>query len=380
MSGNGPVARDLVAQAGSLRTLLVVGDRRVADMATARADAVDAAPAGSVSRALREDLTSGSAVREKSGSSDLSKRKPEMMEEYDTGCNLEVTFTREGETTAEIEKSTQVRASVRRCRRRTEPLALQEPTLSWHEDLNVKPEELAGVKKLFEVLLQIEVSHGRISRKEIVPSTTSHTPPRRWADLATTAVNSYRRFATAEQPAMGMTCEADLADGAIPASMGGTNPHDPPPMTVPERADRGDEVLAGPDASSAETSEEDSEDELKISFIMQEALVWKPVRSSYNSDLSMRMLSLKSEVSEGSFSQKRSQILRDGVCVQVHRYRRSQDTLLAHQALAETQHIYERRVRDLLTEAFDLADMPNHELARRLASSISRKLVLDPAL
>jgi len=61
MSGDGPVARNLFAQAGSLRTLVAVGDRRVADMAAARADAVDAAPAGSLDRALREDLAPGSS-------------------------------------------------------------------------------------------------------------------------------------------------------------------------------------------------------------------------------------------------------------------------------------------------------------------------------
>ena len=83
MSGNGPVARDLVAQAGSLRTLITVGDRRVADMAAARADAVDAAPEGSVSRALREDLAPGSAVGEvegAQGSGSTLKRKREEAE------------------------------------------------------------------------------------------------------------------------------------------------------------------------------------------------------------------------------------------------------------------------------------------------------------
>jgi hypothetical protein len=42
----------------------MVGDRRVVDMAASRADAVDAAPAGSVARALREDLAPGSAAGE----------------------------------------------------------------------------------------------------------------------------------------------------------------------------------------------------------------------------------------------------------------------------------------------------------------------------
>jgi len=83
MSGDGPVARDLVAQAGSLRTLVMAGDRRVADMATARADAVDAAPAGSIGRALREDLVPGSAaeaVESKQESHSILKRKREEAE------------------------------------------------------------------------------------------------------------------------------------------------------------------------------------------------------------------------------------------------------------------------------------------------------------
>jgi len=61
MSGDGPNARDLVSQSGSLRTLVMVGDRGVADMAAARAAAVDAAPAGSVASALRDDLAPASS-------------------------------------------------------------------------------------------------------------------------------------------------------------------------------------------------------------------------------------------------------------------------------------------------------------------------------
>lgn len=59
MAGDGPKARELVAQSGALRTLVGLGDRRVADMAAARADAIDAAPSGSLARALREDVAPG---------------------------------------------------------------------------------------------------------------------------------------------------------------------------------------------------------------------------------------------------------------------------------------------------------------------------------
>ena len=61
----------------------MVGDRRVADMAASRADAVDAAPTGSVARALREDLAPGSAAGEVEivqGPGSTLKRKREEVE------------------------------------------------------------------------------------------------------------------------------------------------------------------------------------------------------------------------------------------------------------------------------------------------------------
>ena len=375
MSGNGPVARDMVAQAGSLRTLITVGDRRVANIAAARADAVDAAPAGSIDRALREDLVPGSAVEEvlkrAHGSSVLSKRKQVETGGHNASGALDGTLR--ADANDENEKSVQDRLWVRQCKQRTQTLALPEPTLSWNADLNVKPHELSGVKKLFEVLLQIEVSHGRIPRKDVVPGPMYRAPPRRWLDIASAAVDSYRTFVSSQDYTGQFGSRGDVR---IPV---GASPSDSPSLSVAEGSSRED-VLADPDAFACETLGGEQDDELRISFILQEAQAWKPVRCSYNSDLSMRMLSLKSEVSEGRFSQKRSQILRDGMCVEVHRYRRSRDKPLARKALAETQHIYERRVRDLLSEAFDLADMPNDELARQLASSISSKLVLDPVL
>jgi hypothetical protein len=54
LCGDGPTARQQLSQAGSLRTLVTLGDRATAEMATARADAVDAVP-GSLAHALRAD-------------------------------------------------------------------------------------------------------------------------------------------------------------------------------------------------------------------------------------------------------------------------------------------------------------------------------------
>jgi len=70
MCGDGPKAREIMAQSGGLRTLIGLGDRQVADMAAARADAVDAAP-GSMEHALREDSAQVQARAE----SGLCKRK-----------------------------------------------------------------------------------------------------------------------------------------------------------------------------------------------------------------------------------------------------------------------------------------------------------------
>ena len=71
ISGDGPKARELVAQSSSLHTLAGLGDRQVADMVTARADAVDAAPE-SMEHALRADAAPMQEVVETAA---LRKRK-----------------------------------------------------------------------------------------------------------------------------------------------------------------------------------------------------------------------------------------------------------------------------------------------------------------
>lgn len=79
MRGDGPKARELVAQSGALRTLVGLGDRRVADMAVARADAVDAAPSGSMDRSLRDDvMLEPSVVRDVDFYPHLRKRKADV--------------------------------------------------------------------------------------------------------------------------------------------------------------------------------------------------------------------------------------------------------------------------------------------------------------
>jgi hypothetical protein len=74
LCGDGPTARQQLSQAGSLRTLIGLGDRQAADMATARADAVDAAP-GSMAHALRADVA---PMQDTDGEIRLRKRKYEV--------------------------------------------------------------------------------------------------------------------------------------------------------------------------------------------------------------------------------------------------------------------------------------------------------------
>ena len=93
MAGDGPKARELVAQSGALRTLVGLGDRRVAEMAAARADAVDAAPSGSLARGLREDVAPGLQVTNESDFIvNLRKRKADLeLAEVETSidaCNV----------------------------------------------------------------------------------------------------------------------------------------------------------------------------------------------------------------------------------------------------------------------------------------------------
>ena len=70
LSGDGPKARELLAQSGALWTLVGLGDRQVADLAAARADEVDVEPAGSAARALREDVAPGQC-----GSADVLRKR-----------------------------------------------------------------------------------------------------------------------------------------------------------------------------------------------------------------------------------------------------------------------------------------------------------------
>ena len=68
----------------------------------------------------------------------------------------------------------------------------------------------------------------------------------------------------------------------------------------------------------------------------------------YMSDLSNRMLQLKCHDTDGSFSERR-QSIPFGL---VHKYKKPDDWPMASQALHETKSLYEKRIRELLEDAF----------------------------
>jgi hypothetical protein len=229
--------------------------------------------------------------------------------------------------------------------RRTRQKRLPEPCVSW-ASLGVAPAELPGVKKQFEAFLHMEADYRGLGRS------FSHwvkAPPERLRALAQASVEAYRTL----------------------------NKRMYAPIAAPD-GETGSSTASNSSALS-ESEASDSADVLKLSRVMRAAGVWAPVRKAYNVDLSIQMHSLKCAETDGGFSEKRDEMLQ-GRPVQVHRYLKSTDIPLAWKALEDTRFAYERRVRDLLTEAFELAGHSDDALAARLARGIAEELLVRPEL
>jgi hypothetical protein len=129
-----------------------------------------------------------------------------------------------------------------------------------------------------------------------------------------------------------------------------------------------------------EQEEEDNDDDiLKVSEVVRTAEVWEPVWKPYMSDLSNRMLQVKCHDTDGSFSERR-QSIPFGL---VHKYKKPEDWTVASQALQETKSLYEKRIRELLEDAFVRADIYDRtlaaactEAARRLATQLRMDVVV----
>ena len=212
------------------------------------------------------------------------------------------------------------------------PAALPEACLDWMKDLSVSRQELQGVKTQFKAILAIEISAGQHPKSPVEAWTKA--PPVRFRELAEGAVSSYRsllerRYST---------------------------------MTVGDVAST---------ARSGQGSENEGDDDiLTVSEIMMTAGVWQAVWSSYRSDLSNQMLSLKCAETGASFSARRPEVVQGHIHVVVHKYKKSTDWPLAWKALQNTRDVYEKRVRECLDDVFQMTGRPAEE-SSRLARDIA---------
>lgn len=212
--------------------------------------------------------------------------------------------------------------------------ALPEPVLRWIEDLGVRREELPGVKASFRALLEIEITAGALPR-DTASARFSASPPVRFRALAEAALASVRD-------------------------------------AVQRRLD----TLAAPPSSKRARRHHDPEEEdiiLKVSEVMNAAGVWDPVWRAYRSDLSNRMLQVKCETTNGGFDERRFQEVAGGSLeVLVHKYKKPEDWPIARRALGETKALYEKRIREMLEEAFIMAGNYDATLSGACSEAASR--------
>jgi hypothetical protein len=214
---------------------------------------------------------------------------------------------------------------------------LPEPYLCWTKDMGVERRELRSVKARFQSLLEIEVMGGAIPPKSRIAPWMSR-PPLRFADLAQAAVDSVR---------------ASMQLKSIPTA------DDPKRRRLCQKVD------------------DEDEDVLSISEIMRVAGVWKGVWLVYRSDLSNELHMLKCRETCGDFSDRRPQTVRDHI-VEVHKYKKSADWPLAWRALESSRHTYEKRIREVLQEAFQVSGHPT-ETAAAVARALAADLRTSPA-
>jgi hypothetical protein len=125
---------------------------------------------------------------------------------------------------------------------------------------------------------------------------------------------------------------------------------------------------------------------LSVSEVMKAADVWSSVWKSYMVDLSNRMHQIKCKLTRSSFSDRRPQKVGPGIVVAVHKYKKPDDWAVAKRALKETKDLYEKRVRELLEEAFvragvfdDVPPLTYAGICAETARGISARLNVDVA-
>jgi hypothetical protein len=226
--------------------------------------------------------------------------------------------------------------------------ALPEVCLDWEKDLGVSRQDLSGVKFQFKALIQVEVAAGQLPLKSPT-EVWGKAPPLRFKGLAEGAVASFRSMLERRYETIPL--------GDTLKKVG----------TKRKRSN----------GQSSEESADEDDDILKISEIMRVAGVWTAVWSSFRSDLANQMLSLKCSETQGTFSARRPETVREHIPIFVHKYRKSIDWPLAWTALKNTRDLYEKRIREFLDDMFFLAGHPSEtsgptsaQLARDLAAKL----------
>jgi hypothetical protein len=229
---------------------------------------------------------------------------------------------------------------------------LPEPVLRWIEDLGAKREEVPAAKASFRALLEIEIASGALPKATTAAAKYSITPPVHLRYLAEASLASIR---DAVQKRL----------STLAAAAG------PPPCCGQSKRRR--ECQEEHDDKDIIVEVDDCKTILTVSEVMTKAEVWDPVRKPYMSDLSNRMLQIKCQNTDGSFSERISSFP-FGL---VHKYKKPEDLSVAHEALCSTKSLYEKRIRELLEDAFvragifdDALAFACSEAARRLATQL----------
>jgi len=222
--------------------------------------------------------------------------------------------------------------------------SLPEPSVTWKE-LGARREEEPAARGILESFLTVEEPGSRALQRRA----WSSKPPIRFRKLAEGALHTARE-------ALGCQASWPMQDGNEEPDKKKTKrsvPPEHPELDLPP-SDAKEEVL------------------LRVSEVMREAFVWEPVWKVYLSDLSNRMLQIKCEATDGAFSDRRPQLVAGALEVQVHKYTKPDDWPVACRALEDTKHLYEKRIREFLEEAFFGADLYDETLSRACAEAASR--------
>ena len=257
--------------------------------------------------------------------------------------------------------------------KRTITARIGEPFLNWRIDIGAERKEIPAAKAMLKTLFEIEVAAGALPRS---PAPNYAAPQTRFrelvhASLASSRVAIQKRIGTmaagntARKRTMPSESKED-EEGSCSEPGDGTKKR----ARNKEAEDEKEEELLHKEANEKPLP---TDDILKVSEVMRQARVWEPVWKTYMPDLSNRMLQIKSEETDGAFSERRLQQVAGGsLVVSVHKYKNPDDWPVACRALVDTKSLYEKRLRELLEDAFLRAELYSDTLSRTCSEAARR--------